>query len=166
LSRKEQKDYLLSQIKDAVSKGATVLYGGKTLNGKGYFIEPTVLINVNHEMKLMTEESFGPVVGIQKVKDDTEAARLMLNSEYGLTAAVYSKSYERAEEVMKQMNTERYIGISATGLVLLYPGRGEKFRIGQHLILPGHPCFVQPAFISWIMIPFSPATTEIKLQLH
>ena len=47
--------------------------GGKIPSGKGYYFEPTVLINVNHAMKLMTEESFGPVVGIQKVKDDAEA---------------------------------------------------------------------------------------------
>ena len=145
LSRKEQKDYLLSQIKDAVSKGATVLYGGKTLNGKGYFIEPTVLVNVNHEMKLMTEESFGPVVGIQKVKDDTEAARLMLDTEYGLTAAVYSKSYERAEEVMKQMNTGTVYWNCCDRVSASLPWSGRKNSgLGSTLSYQGIRAFVQP----------------------
>jgi acyl-CoA reductase-like NAD-dependent aldehyde dehydrogenase len=93
LSRKEQQDFLLSQVQDAVSLGATVLCGGKKVEGKGYFFEPTVLVNVNHTMKLMTEESFGPVVGIQKVKDDAEAIQLMQDTPYGLTAAVYSKKF-------------------------------------------------------------------------
>jgi len=145
LSREEQKDYLLSQIKDAVSKGATVLYGGKTLNGKGYFIEPTVLVNVNHEMKLMTEESFGPVVGIQKVKDDTEAARLMLDSEYGLTAAVYSKSYDRAEEVMKQMNTGTVYWNCCDRVSASLPWSGRKNSgLGSTLSYQGIRAFVQP----------------------
>ena len=105
LSRKEQKEFLLAQIKDAKEKGAAVLSGGNEIKGKGYFIQPTVLVNVNHEMKIMKEESFGPVTGIQKVKDDNEALQLMQDTEYGLTAAIYSKSFERAEALMKQINT-------------------------------------------------------------
>jgi acyl-CoA reductase-like NAD-dependent aldehyde dehydrogenase len=145
LSRKEQKDFLLLQIKDAVSKGAIVLYGGKTLNGKGYFIEPTVLISVNHEMKLMTEESFGPVVGIQKVKDDAEAVQLMLDTEYGLTAAVYSKSYERAEEVMKQMNTGTVYWNCCDRVSASLPWSGRKHSgLGSTLSYQGIRVFVQP----------------------
>jgi acyl-CoA reductase-like NAD-dependent aldehyde dehydrogenase len=145
LSRKEQKDFLLSQIKDAKSKGAIVLYGGKMLNGKGYFIEPTILVNVNHEMKLMTEESFGPVVGIQKVKDDAEAVRLMLDTEYGLTAAVYSKSYERAEEVMKQMNTGTVYWNCCDRVSTSLPWSGRKNSgLGSTLSYQGIRAFVQP----------------------
>jgi acyl-CoA reductase-like NAD-dependent aldehyde dehydrogenase len=145
LSRKEQKDFLLSQIKDAVSKGATVVYGGKTLNDKGYFIEPTVLVNVNHEMKLMTEESFGPVVGIQKVKNDAEAIRLMMDTEYGLTAAVYSKSYERAEEVMKQMNTGTVYWNCCDRVSASLPWSGRKNSgLGSTLSYQGIRAFVQP----------------------
>jgi acyl-CoA reductase-like NAD-dependent aldehyde dehydrogenase len=145
LSRKDQKDFLLSQIKDAKSKGAIVLYGGKMLNGKGYFIEPTVLVNVNHEMKLMTEESFGPVVGIQKVKDDPEAVRLMLDTEYGLTASVYSKSYERAEEVMKQMNTGTVYWNCCDRVSASLPWSGRKNSgLGSTLSYQGIRAFVQP----------------------
>ncbi|MES1223296.1 MAG: aldehyde dehydrogenase family protein, partial [Bacteroidota bacterium] len=82
LSRKEQQQFLLEQIKDAKEKGATVLYGGSAVGDKGYFIEPTVLVNVNHTMRVMKEESFGPVTGIQKVKDDAEALQLMQDTEY------------------------------------------------------------------------------------
>jgi acyl-CoA reductase-like NAD-dependent aldehyde dehydrogenase len=145
LSREEQKDFLVSQIKDAVSKGATVLYGGKILHAKGYFIEPTVLINVNHEMKLMTEESFGPVVGIQKVKDDGEAIQLMLDTEYGLTAAVYSKNYERAEEVMKQMNTGTVYWNCCDRVSASLPWSGRKNSgLGSTLSYQGIRAFVQP----------------------
>ncbi|MBS1567588.1 MAG: aldehyde dehydrogenase family protein, partial [Bacteroidetes bacterium] len=105
LSRKAQVGFLLEQVKDAVDKGARLLTGGKALEGRGYFIAPTVLADVSHEMSIMRDESFGPVIGIQKVMNDGEAVKMMLDTEYGLTAAVYSKSYERAEAIMKQMNT-------------------------------------------------------------
>src|SRR6185369_1874982 len=96
---------LLGQVQDAVEKGGKLLYGGQRVERKGYFISPAVVVNVHHGMKLMMEESFGPVVGIQKVGNDEEAVSLMQDTEYGLTAAVYSKSYERAEQVMRQLNT-------------------------------------------------------------
>ena len=70
LSRKEQLSFLEQQVTDAMNKGATVFTGGKKMNGKGYFFEPTVLVNVNHDMSVMKDESFGPVIGIMKVKDD------------------------------------------------------------------------------------------------
>ena len=104
VSRKEQQSYLLNQVNEAVGKGATLLYGGKIPEGKGYYFEPAVLSNVNHSMAVMMEESFGPIVGIQKVNDDAEAIQLMLDTTYGLTAAVYSGNFERAEAVMAQMD--------------------------------------------------------------
>jgi acyl-CoA reductase-like NAD-dependent aldehyde dehydrogenase len=88
LSRKEQQAFLETQVDDAVILGAKVICGGKMPDRKGYYFEPTVLVNVNHNMKVMMEESFGPVVGIQKVKDDAEAIALMQDTSYGLTAAV------------------------------------------------------------------------------
>jgi acyl-CoA reductase-like NAD-dependent aldehyde dehydrogenase len=56
-------------------------------------------------MDLMKEESFGPVIGIMKVKDDSEAIRFMSDTDYGLTAAVYSKDKSRAEKILEQLNT-------------------------------------------------------------
>jgi len=105
LSRKEQVAILEDQVRDAVDKGATVLTGGKKINDKGFFFEPTVLVNVNHNMKIMKDESFGPVIGIMKVKDDKEAIELMKDTEYGLTASVYSADRKRAESILREIDT-------------------------------------------------------------
>ncbi|HLY71654.1 MAG TPA: aldehyde dehydrogenase family protein [Puia sp.] len=145
LSRKEQVDFLLEQIEEAVQKGAKVLYGGNKLYNKGYFIEPTVLINVNHEMKIMKEESFGPVIGIQKVKNDEEALELMQDTEFGLTAAVYSKSYERAEKIMKQMDTGTVYWNCCDRVSAALPWSGRKHSgLGTTLSYQGIRAFVQP----------------------
>ena len=145
LSRKEQMEFLISQINDAEDKGAIVLMGGKMLNREGYFIEPTVLVNVNHHMKIMTEESFGPVVGIQKVKDDEEAIELMQDTEYGLTAAVYSTGYARAEAVMKQMDTGTVYWNCCDRVSASLPWSGRKHSgLGSTLSYQGIRAFVQP----------------------
>jgi acyl-CoA reductase-like NAD-dependent aldehyde dehydrogenase len=104
LSRKEQLTVLENQVADAVSKGAAILTGGKKINARGYFFEPTVLVNVNHRMTVMKDESFGPVIGIMKVKDEAEAIQLMQDTESGLTAAVYSADKSRAENILRQIN--------------------------------------------------------------
>lgn len=104
LTREAQLQVVDSQVKDAVAKGAMLLTGGKRSSQKGYYYEPTVLTNVNHSMLVMKDESFGPVIGIMKVKDDAEAARLMNDTEYGLTAGVYSASKDRAEKILARVN--------------------------------------------------------------
>lgn len=105
LTRKEHLDFLDSQVKDAVTRGAIVETGGKQIAGKGFYFEPTVLTNVDHSMEVMREESFGPVIGIMKVTSDEEAIRLMADTEYGLTAAVYSADENRATGILKKLNT-------------------------------------------------------------
>lgn len=105
LARKAQLDFLESQIGDAMAKGATVLAGGKRADRKGWYFEPTVLVNVDHSMRIMRDESFGPVIGIMKVKDDAEALQLMQDTDYGLTAGVYTASQERAEKILGQIQT-------------------------------------------------------------
>ena len=145
LSRKEQQVFLLDQIDDAIILGARIKCGGKMPLGKGYYFEPTVLVNVNHNMKLMMEESFGPVVGIQKVKDDAEAIHLMKDTAYGLTAAVYSKSFERAEEVMKQMHTGTVYWNCCDRVSANLPWSGRKQSgLGATLSYQGIRAFVQP----------------------
>jgi acyl-CoA reductase-like NAD-dependent aldehyde dehydrogenase len=104
LTRKAQINILESQVADAEKKGARVLTGGKRIHRKGNYFEPTVLTNVTHDMQVMKEESFGPVIGIMKVKDDQEAIKLMQDTEYGLTAAVYSSNKKRAENILRQIN--------------------------------------------------------------
>jgi len=71
---------------------------------KNYLI-PQVLTNVNHDMAFMTEETFGPCVGIMKVKDDNEAIKLMNDSPYGLTASVWTKDLDVAQKIGNQINT-------------------------------------------------------------
>jgi acyl-CoA reductase-like NAD-dependent aldehyde dehydrogenase len=104
LTRKAQLNFVETQVKEAVEKGAKVVVGGGAVVGKGYFFQPTVLVNVNHDMSVMREESFGPVIGIMKVKDDAEAIKLMQDTAYGLTAAVYSASKEKAEKILSKIN--------------------------------------------------------------
>ncbi|HET6255580.1 MAG TPA: aldehyde dehydrogenase family protein [Puia sp.] len=145
LSRPGQLEFLLQQIEDAVGKGARLLYGGKQVGRKGYFMEPAVLVDVDHGMRLMMEESFGPVVGIQRVKDDTEAVELMADTEYGLTAAVYSKSYERAEKVMQQLNTGTVYWNCCDRVSATVPWSGRKHSgLGSTLSYQGIRAFVQP----------------------
>jgi acyl-CoA reductase-like NAD-dependent aldehyde dehydrogenase len=145
LSRPAQLEFLLGQIGDAVEKGARLLAGGRRIERKGYFIEPAVLVDVHHGMKLMTEESFGPVVGIQRVKDDTEAVALMGDTEYGLTAAVYSKSFERAEAMMKQLNTGTVYWNCCDRVSAALPWSGRKHSgLGMTLSYQGIRAFVQP----------------------
>lgn len=145
VSRKEQLKFLAAQVEDAKQKGGNIMSGGTTAKGAGYFFEPTVVINANHRMKLMTDESFGPVIGIQKVKDDNEAVQLMKDTPYGLTAAVYSKSYDRAEKVMKQMDTGTVYWNCCDRVSAALPWSGRKNSgLGATLSYHGIRAFVQP----------------------
>ncbi len=105
LSRKDQVAFLEEQVRDAIQKSGKILVGGKRIDGTGYYFEPTVITNANHQMNVMREESFGPIIGIMKVKGDDEASELMKDTEYGLTAAVYSSSQSRAENILRQINS-------------------------------------------------------------
>jgi acyl-CoA reductase-like NAD-dependent aldehyde dehydrogenase len=145
LSRKEQLSFLTSQIKDAVDKGAKVVAGGKEINGKGYYFEPTVLTEVNHSMKVMKEETFGPVIGIQKVKNDEEAYQLMQDTEFGLTSAVYSQSKERAEKILNKMNTGSVYWNCCDRVSPYLPWSGRKNSgLGSTLSYIGIRAFVKP----------------------
>jgi acyl-CoA reductase-like NAD-dependent aldehyde dehydrogenase len=102
LSRKDQVKLLDRQVSDALEKGAELVCGGKRIEGKEYGFKPTVLKNVNNQMDVMREESFGPIIGIMKVNSDEEAISLMNDTSYGLTAGVYSSSQARAEQILEK----------------------------------------------------------------
>ncbi len=91
----EQIGIVDAHVRDAVDKGARVITGGHVGQGPGRFYEPTVLVDVDHSMKCMTEETFGPTLPIMKVRDSEEALALANDSEYGLQASVWTRDAER-----------------------------------------------------------------------
>ncbi|MBK7660484.1 MAG: aldehyde dehydrogenase family protein [Betaproteobacteria bacterium] len=103
LTRAPQVKVLEAQVKEAKKLGAKVLVGGSRPKGPGNWFDPTVLVDVNHGMAVMREESFGPVIGIMPVADDAEAIALMNDSDYGLTAGIYTPDRRRAERVLSRM---------------------------------------------------------------
>ncbi|HSI54737.1 MAG TPA: aldehyde dehydrogenase family protein [Ramlibacter sp.] len=104
ITRAPQLDVLDAQVADAKAKGATLHTGGHRLPGPGNAYAATVFSTVNHQMELMKEESFGPIIGIQKVSSDEEAIRLMNDTRYGLTAGVYTPDAKRAQQLLSQVN--------------------------------------------------------------
>jgi len=98
-----QIDIVERHVEDAKAKGAKVLAGGHAKEGPGRFYEPTVLVDVDHTMAIMTEETFGPTLPIMKVADSEEAVRLANDSPYGLQAAVFSKDTVRAQEIARRI---------------------------------------------------------------
>lgn len=144
LTRREQIAVLEAQVKDAVEQGATLQTGGKAIQGPGYFFEPTVLTDVHHEMLIMKEESFGPIIGIQRVRSDEEAISLMKDTEYGLTASVYADSANRAAPILEAMNTGTVYWNCCDRVSATVPWSGRKQSgIGATLSYQGIRAFTQ-----------------------
>jgi acyl-CoA reductase-like NAD-dependent aldehyde dehydrogenase len=145
LARAAQLTILEHQIRDALDKGATLLTGGKRITGNGNYFEPTVLTNVNNQMAVMRDESFGPVIGIMKVSGDEEAIRLMQDTDYGLTAGVYSNSRELAEDIMRRINAGTVYWNCCDRVSAALPWSGRKNSgLGTTLSHIGIRAFVQP----------------------
>ena len=98
-----QLDIVRRHVEQAREAGARVLTGGTAHDERGRFYEPTVLVDVDHSMACMTEETFGPTVPIMKVADADEAVRLANDSEYGLAASVWTKDAARGEEIARRV---------------------------------------------------------------
>jgi acyl-CoA reductase-like NAD-dependent aldehyde dehydrogenase len=145
LTRKDQLQILEHQVREAVSKGAMLHAGGKRIDRKGYYFEPTVLTNVDHTMSVMTDESFGPIIGIMKVKTDAEAVSKMNDTVYGLTAAVYSKDQDRAEKILGEINAGTGYWNCCDRVSAALPWSGRKNSgFGATLSHQGIRAFVRP----------------------
>jgi acyl-CoA reductase-like NAD-dependent aldehyde dehydrogenase len=99
----KQLEIVEEHVRDALAKGAQALTGGQRRPGKGLFYEPTVLVDVDHTMQAMTEETFGPTLPIMKVADAEEAVRLANDSPFGLGAAVFSGDRRRGEQIARRL---------------------------------------------------------------
>lgn len=106
--RASAADFVRGQIKDAIANGASAHINAKDFNADATgspYLAPQVLTDVDHSMRVMTEESFGPVVGIMAVKDDEQAIALMNDSAFGLTAAVWTSDPEAALAIGNRIDT-------------------------------------------------------------
>jgi len=106
LVKAEAATFVRGQIAEAVRAGATALIDPKSFEADSVgspYMAPQVVVEVTHEMSLMREESFGPVVGIMPVEDDEEAVRLMNDSPYGLTAAIFTRDVEAAARLGQEI---------------------------------------------------------------
>ncbi|MCW2991188.1 MAG: aldehyde dehydrogenase family protein [Solirubrobacterales bacterium] len=101
----KQLDIIEGHVNDAIAKGARAVVGGHRGAGPGDFFEPTVLVDVDHTMECMTEETFGPTLPIMKVANEDEAVRLANDSPYGLSGSIFSKDIGRAEDVARRVDT-------------------------------------------------------------
>jgi len=149
LVRPRAADFVRGQTADAVKSGAKALIDTKSFNRDGgegsAYLAPQVLINVDHSMRVMTEESFGPVVGVMKVGSDEEALKLMNDSEYGLTASIWTADEDaalalgdRVETGTLFMNRADYLDPALAWTGVKNSGRGCTLsRLGyDHLTRP------------------------------
>ncbi|HEX6116022.1 MAG TPA: aldehyde dehydrogenase family protein [Solirubrobacterales bacterium] len=98
-----QMDLIDSHVRDAEEKGARVLVGGRRGEGKGDFYEPTLIVDVDHSMECMTEETFGPTLPVMKVKDVDEAVRMANDTDYGLGSAVFAGDAAEGERIARRI---------------------------------------------------------------
>lgn len=105
LVRESQRQALIKQVENAKSKGGLILTGGKTVNRDGYFYEPTIISNVNHEMEVVKQEVFGPAAPIIIVDNEDEAVRQANDSEFGLGASIWTNNIERGIRLARQIKS-------------------------------------------------------------
>lgn len=141
LSMPRQLEIVEEHVQDAVVKGAKVLCGGKR-TGKGLWFEPTVLDRCDHRMKVMVDETFGPVVAIVRVKDAEEAVRMANDSPFGLNASIWSEDRDAAVELGRRLDVGTVFvnNHAITGAMAFAPWTGTKesgygIATGTHSLL-------------------------------
>ena len=168
-----QMDVVSRHVEQARAAGARVLTGGAARQGGGRFYKPTVLVDVDHSMACMTEETFGPTVPVMKVADADEAVRLANDSEYGLSASLWTKDVARGEGLARRIEAGsvcindaqlNYLalelpmgGWKASGLGSRHGAPGiRKFCRQQSLLVTR---FAPPRDLHFF--PFRPSTTKL-----
>ncbi len=105
LSSKGGLETISGIVEDAKKKGAEILLGGSEIDGKGYFYQPTILTNVKPNMRIVKEETFGPVAPITIVENESEAVRLANDTEFGLGASIWTKDLAKAEKISRRIES-------------------------------------------------------------
>lgn len=105
LVRESQRQALAKQVEDAKTKRASILTGGREVNGGGYFFEPTIVKDVTHDMSIIKEEVFGPAAPIIIVDNEQEALAEANNSEFGLGASIWTNNMERGTQLARQIQS-------------------------------------------------------------
>lgn len=149
----KQMDIIEDHMADAIAKGAKVLAGGRRNPSlSGLFYEPTVLVDVTHDMKIMSEETFGPILPIIRVRDEEEALRLANDSMYGLSGNVWSRDTSKGARIAACMDTG---SVSVNDMAVTYgipeaPFGGRKWsglgQVNGDAGLRGF-CFAQPIIV-------------------
>jgi acyl-CoA reductase-like NAD-dependent aldehyde dehydrogenase len=143
--RQAQIDHLSSQVRDALDQGARLLLGGRPIDRPGYFFAPTVLTDVSHQMRIMTEETFGPLIGLMKVESDEQAEELMNDTQYGLTAAVYCQDQGRAARILERLEVGSAYWNCCDRVSPRLPWSGRKHSgVGCTLSTYGIEAFLRP----------------------
>ncbi|MDH5416181.1 MAG: NAD-dependent succinate-semialdehyde dehydrogenase [Nitrosopumilus sp.] len=105
ISNKEGLETISGIVEDAKQKGAEVLLGGSKMDGKGFFYKPTILKNIKSDMRIATEETFGPVAPITVVENESEAIKLANESEFGLGASIWTKDLAKADKMSRRIDS-------------------------------------------------------------
>lgn len=105
LSSKESFETISGIVEDAKEKGAEILLGGSKMDGKGYFYQPTILTNIKPNMRIVKEETFGPVAPITIVKNESEAIKLANDIEFGLGASIWTQDLTKADKISRRIES-------------------------------------------------------------
>jgi acyl-CoA reductase-like NAD-dependent aldehyde dehydrogenase len=152
MSDPRQLKIVQRHLDDALAKGARLLSGGHLHE---MFVEPTLLVDIDHDMLLMQEETFGPLLPIMKVKDEDEAIRLANDSRFGLGASVWSSNHDRAQRVARELNVGSVLindticqfavpmlpfgGVKESGIGRIHGKEGLMQFTYSHAVLSGDP---------------------------
>jgi acyl-CoA reductase-like NAD-dependent aldehyde dehydrogenase len=136
---------LSAQVADAQQRGGRLLAGGKRVDRAGSYFEPTVIADASGDMRLMRDESFGPIIGVAKVSSDEAAVAAMADTEYGLTAAVYTTNEARAARLLSELPVGSAYVNCCDRVSPRLPWTGRKHSgIGSTLSTLGIQAFLQP----------------------